>query len=81
VILEQAEEKRSLKVRLRNAQEQLQRLQRVNVLDMVFFIWMDGEYGTISGLRLGRLKTDFVDWHEINAALGQCAFLLKVINL
>jgi len=78
-LLDQAEQQRSLQMQLKTSQEQLYRLQRVNVLDMVFFIWMDGEYGTINGLRLGRLKHDPVEWHEINAALGQCAFLLTVI--
>lgn len=46
---------------------------------MVFFIWIDGEYGTINGLRLGRLRQELVEWHEINAAFGQIAFLLVVL--
>lgn len=79
-LLDQGEEQRSLKMQLRSAEDQLQRLQRINVLDMVFFIWMDGEYGTINGLRLGRLKNDHVEWHEINAAFGQVAFLTQVIT-
>lgn len=45
---------------------------------MAFYIWKEGEYGTINGLRLGRLPNDNVDWHEINAALGQMAMLFVV---
>jgi beclin 1 len=55
-LLEQGEEQQSLRNQLRAADDQLQRLKRTNVLDMVFFIWMDGDYGTINGLRLGRLR-------------------------
>jgi beclin 1 len=45
---------------------------------MAFFIWKDGEYGTINGLRLGRLPNENVEWTEINAAFGQVAMLLVV---
>jgi len=79
-LIEQSEEQQSLKMQLKYAEEQLKRLQKVNVLDMVFFIWMDGEYGTINGFRLGRLRQNPVEWNEINAAFGQIAFLLTVIS-
>ncbi|KAI1733198.1 autophagy protein apg6 domain-containing protein [Ditylenchus destructor] len=79
ILIEQSEEQRSLKAQLKFVNEQVQRLIRTNVLDMTFFIWKDGEYGTINGFRLGRLRHELVDWHEINAAFGQVAFLLLVI--
>ena len=45
----------------------------------------DGHFGTINGLRLGRLPTFIVEWSEINAAWGQVVLLLhslaKKINL
>ena len=45
----------------------------------------DGHFGTINGLRLGRLPTFLVEWSEINAAWGQVVLLLhslaKKINL
>ncbi|KAI3416366.1 autophagy protein 6, variant 2 [Globodera pallida] len=78
-LIEQADEQRSLKLQIKQSNEQIRRLSRMNVLDMVFHIWVDGEYGTISGFRLGRLRHDQVEWSEINAALGQMTFLLKVI--
>ena len=46
-----AEEQRSVKAQIKYEGDQLQRLQRINPLDMAFFIWIDGEYGTINGLR------------------------------
>ncbi|CAD5219520.1 unnamed protein product [Bursaphelenchus okinawaensis] len=76
---EQSAEKRSLKTQIAYAEEQLNKLTKTNVLDMAFFIWKDGEYGTINGLRLGRLPADNVDWHEINAAFGQAAMLMVVM--
>ncbi|CAD5226258.1 unnamed protein product [Bursaphelenchus xylophilus] len=76
---EQSAELRSLKTQVNYAQEQLEKLLKTNVLDMAFFIWKDGEYGTINGLRLGRLPADNVDWHEINAAFGQVAMLMVVM--
>ena len=38
-----------------------------------------GQFGTINGLRLGRLANDVVPWQEINAAWGQCVLLLKTL--
>lgn len=75
---EQADEQRSLKAQINYTTGQLDRLLKTNVLDMAFFIWKDGEYGTINGLRLGRLPNESVDWQEINAAFGQVAMLLVV---
>ncbi|KAK4336522.1 hypothetical protein RND71_044238 [Anisodus tanguticus] len=37
----------------------------------------DGHFGTINGLRLGRLPTFNVEWSEINAAWGQLQVLIK----
>lgn len=79
MLIEQSEEHRSLRTQIKYANEQLQKLVRVNVLDMTFFIWKDGNYGTINGLRLGRLRHELVEWNEINAAFGQIAFLLQVL--
>lgn len=57
----------------------LRRLQRYNVYNDVFHIWHDGLFGTINGLRLGRLPSKPVEWVEINAALGQAVLLLATI--
>lgn len=57
----------------------LGKLQTVNVYNDVFCIGFDGNFGTINGLRLGRLKEPFVEWSEINAAWGQSLLCLATI--
>ncbi|KAH7731054.1 Autophagy protein Apg6 containing protein [Aphelenchoides avenae] len=78
-LIDLSDEERSLRAQIDYADDQIKRLTRVNILDTAFFIWTDGEYGTINGLRLGRLPHDMVEWYEINAALGQIALLLTVM--
>ena len=60
--------------------EQLERLQRTNVYNDTFCIGHDGNFGTINGLRLGRLPPpNSVEWPEINAAWGVTALLLATV--
>ncbi|KAL8714792.1 MAG: hypothetical protein Q9220_001305 [cf. Caloplaca sp. 1 TL-2023] len=60
--------------------QQLERLQRTNVYNDCFCISHDGYFGTINGLRLGRLPPpQNVEWPEINAALGTAALLLATV--
>ena len=59
--------------------QQLERLQRTNVYNDTFCIGHDGYFGTINGLRLGRLPNQNVDWSEINAAWGQTLLLLATV--
>lgn len=60
--------------------QQLERLQRTNVYNDTFCIGHDGFFGTINGLRLGRLPPpQSVDWPEINAAWGTAALLLATV--
>ena len=59
--------------------KQLERLQRTNVYNDAFSIGHDGFYGTINGLRLGRLSNPQVEWAEINAAWGQTCLLLATV--
>ena len=73
------DEQQSLQYRLQYTTEQLNRLKKTNVLNSAFHIWHNGHFGTINGLRLGRLQTVQVDWTEINAAWGQTAFLLSTL--
>lgn len=58
---------------------QLYRLQHTNVYNDVFCVGHDGKFGTINGLRLGRLREKRVEWSEINAAWGQTLLLLATI--
>ncbi|KAI9840956.1 MAG: autophagy protein 6 [Sclerophora amabilis] len=58
---------------------QLERLQRTNVYNDTFCIGHDGYFGTINGLRLGRLPSQPVEWAEINAAWGQTVLLLATV--
>lgn len=57
----------------------LEALQRTNVYNDSFCIGHDGHFGTINGLRLGRLPDHSVEWPEINAAWGQVVLLLVVV--
>ena len=60
--------------------QQLERLRRTNVYNDTFCIGHDGHFGTINGLRLGRLAPpNNVEWAEINAAWGYTALLLKTV--
>lgn len=58
---------------------QYEKLQRTNVYNDTFFISHDGNFGTINGLRLGRLPNINVEWAEINAAWGQTLLLLQTL--
>ena len=78
-VLEFKDEQRSAEYQLHYSTEQLERLKKTNVLNAAFHIWHNGHFGTINGLRLGRLQTVPVEWNEINAALGQAAFLLVTL--
>jgi beclin len=57
----------------------LEKLQRTNVYNDTFCISHDGKFGTINGLRLGRLSNVPVDWPEINAAWGHALLLLQTV--
>lgn len=69
----------SVQFQLHYTTEQLDRLKKTNVLNSTFHIWHNGHFGTINGLRLGRLQTVPVEWAEINAAWGQTVFLLSTL--
>lgn len=69
----------SLRQKHLHDQQQLQALQRTNVYNDTFCIGHDGYFGTISGLRLGRLPNQHVEWSEINAAWGQTVLLLATV--
>ncbi|PWY89290.1 putative autophagy protein Apg6 [Aspergillus heteromorphus CBS 117.55] len=72
-------ERDALNMKYDHDSRQLERLQRTNVYNDAFCIGHDGFFGTINGLRLGRLTNPSVDWPEINAAWGQTALLLATI--
>lgn len=60
--------------------QRLERLQRTNVYNDTFCIGHDGNFGTINGLRLGRLAPpNNTEWVEINAAWGTTAHLLATV--
>lgn len=69
----------SLQEKYAHDRQQLERLQRTNVYNDTFCISHDGSFGTINGLRLGRLPGQNVDWAEINAAWGQAILLLATV--
>ncbi|EIW83067.1 APG6-domain-containing protein [Coniophora puteana RWD-64-598 SS2] len=58
----------------------LEKLERANVYNDAFCIGHDGVFGTINGLRLGRVPgVPQVEWSEVNAAWGQTLLLLYTI--
>ena len=65
--------------RLKVAEDELKYLSNINVLNELFYISTCNQFGTISGLRLGRLDSDQVTWDEINAAWGHCVLLLSTL--
>ncbi|KAK5172148.1 Vacuolar protein sorting-associated protein atg6 [Saxophila tyrrhenica] len=73
------QERDSLQVQIAHDTKLLEALQRTNVYNDTFAIGHDGSFGTINGLRLGRLPDQPVDWTEINAAWGQASLLLAVV--
>ncbi|GAA5987815.1 hypothetical protein JCM10908_007226 [Rhodotorula pacifica] len=69
----------SLRTRLSNGHRELEKLQRTNVYNDAFCIGQEAGFGTINGLRLGRLPGINVEWPEINAAWGHTLLLLSTI--
>lgn len=77
-LIECTEDTASLNTEIAYMESQMKTLRATNVLDITFYIWSHENYGTINGLRLGRLPHEIVEWNEINAALGQVALLVQV---
>lgn len=73
------EERDAILAKIEVSQAHLELLKRTNVLNDAFFIWHDGEFGTINNFRLGRLPKIPVEWDEINAAWGQACLLLHTM--
>ena len=64
-----------------HCERELRRLLLVSVRSESFHIAHDGSFGTINGLRLGRLAdAGIVDWAETNGALGQVALLAHTLS-
>eukprot|EP01055_Gregarina_sp_Pseudo9_P000100 Gregarina_sp_Pseudo_9__99@NODE_1065_length_1910_cov_10_547301_g997_i0_p1_GENE_NODE_1065_length_1910_cov_10_547301_g997_i0NODE_1065_length_1910_cov_10_547301_g997_i0_p1_ORF_typecomplete_len404_score19_56APG6/PF04111_12/1_3e39Atg14/PF10186_9/0_049_NODE_1065_length_1910_cov_10_547301_g997_i06541865 len=61
------------------ARKEYNRVSRISLLNYIFYIWQQGEFGTINHLRLGRLPEIQVPIPEINAAFGNVAFLMNCI--
>ncbi|KAK6541187.1 autophagy protein 6 [Orbilia ellipsospora] len=72
-------ERDSVNLRFDHDAKQLERLHRTNVYNDTFCIGHDGFFGTINGLRLGKLPAQPVEWSEINAAWGQTLLLLHTV--
>jgi beclin 1 len=72
-------ERDSLQHQVAHDSKLLESLQRTNVYNDTFCIGHDGNFGTINGLRLGRLPDHPVDWAEINAAWGQVMLLTAIV--
>lgn len=69
----------AVRQKIREISSHLDMMKTTNVFDDAFHISHDGHFGTINGLRLGRLPSVAVEWEEINTGLGQCVLLLDVL--
>ncbi|TNY21036.1 autophagy protein Apg6-domain-containing protein [Rhodotorula diobovata] len=69
----------ALETRLATGRRDLDKLQRTNVYNDAFCIGQEAGFGTINGLRLGRLPGVSVEWPEINAAWGHTLLLLHTV--
>ncbi|THV05007.1 APG6-domain-containing protein, partial [Dendrothele bispora CBS 962.96] len=76
---QQASQLASLRAAYAADSASLEKLERSNVYNDAFCIGHDGVFGTINGLRLGRVPGVPVEWAEINAAWGQTLLLLHTI--
>ncbi|KAL4251477.1 beclin family protein [Abortiporus biennis] len=76
---EQASQLAALKAAYAADSATLEKLERTNVYNDAFCIGHDGVFGTINGLRLGRVPGVPVEWAEVNAAWGQTLLLLYTI--
>lgn len=68
-----------LDMRLEQDSAYLKMLMRSVALNDAFHIWVDGEFGTINGLKLGKLPNHESPWSEVNAALGCTLYLVHEI--
>ena len=75
----QRDERDSITLRYDHDAKHLERLLKTNVYNDTFHIGHDGNFGTINGLRLGRLPNHPVSWDEINAAWGLTLLLLQTM--
>ena len=77
------EETAQMKNQWKHIDKHYKYLKKLNVLNEVFNIEIDGEFGKISGFRLGTLGTkgNIVEAEEINAAWGQWVLLISSIAL
>ncbi|KAL9107664.1 MAG: hypothetical protein Q9227_007471 [Pyrenula ochraceoflavens] len=69
----------ALSNKLAHDSQRLERLRRTNVYNDTFCIGHDNFFGTINGLRLGRLPNHPVEWSEINAAWGLTLLLIVTV--
>jgi len=67
----------SYDTRRTNCNVLLNHFHQINVFNDAFFVWHDGPFGTINGLRLGRLPTQPVRTLQLAPVL--CATLLTLL--
>ncbi|XP_058189379.1 beclin-1-like protein isoform X1 [Rhododendron vialii] len=78
-LISHQEERDAILAKIEVSQAHLELLKKTNVLNDAFPILSDGEFGTISNFRLGRLPKILVGWDEKNAAWGQACLLLHTM--
>jgi len=73
-------EKASFDFKGSHTTELLKTVQDTFILNDTFHLWFHGNFGTINGMKLGRiLPSQNVEWTEINAAWGMIAMLMNLL--
>lgn len=77
--LELDDEFKSVENQVCYVQIQLDKFKKINVFNVIFYIWYSGQFGIINNFRLGCLFSVFVEWNEINVVWGQIVLLFYVL--
>lgn len=76
---EQLDKKKQLEKEFNTLSASFEKLKSTNFVNEVFHISIQKNFGTISGFKLDVTEKEMESWMEINAGLGQTAYLLAVI--
>ena len=74
----QEERLASLEMQIKWTRDRATTVRSLNPINDCAYVWHSGSCGTINGFRVGREASDRVNWHEVNAALGQLVLFLSL---
>lgn len=75
------ERKNSVNRQIKEMQNELDRLNRINILNDIIHITTDHEVAKVNDLQLGKMyNASAINWGETNAALGQLVLLFAILE-